>query len=239
MTLRDGEYGFNLIELMVAIAIAGVLLGLGLSSARTMLVSNKTRSAAESMQAGLMMARAEAIRRNAPMRFQLVSNLAAGCTLSSSGQLWIVSQTDQVARGDVSGVCNSQPYTPPDQPDPCSPDPGVCPTTGTPPANCRPTGNPAACASDPWIAYKSPPIGSTDYSTTGTGAGGAGAASTVTFGPIGQVLPNLGSTTTLGMITVTPVSVTDAKTWAVRITPSSGAIKLCDPSKASTDPLGC
>lgn len=240
--LKMRDAGFSLVELMVTIVIAAVLLGLGLGSVRTMMNSTYTRAAADSIVAGLQMAKSEAIRRNTPMRFQLVSTLTNSCAYSSTSALWVASQTDQVTRGQVAGACAATPYIPPDQPDPCNPDPGVCVTPGSP-ANCRPAGNSATCSTDPWIAMKSSSETSPSITVSAATASGSGtAASIVTFGPIGQVLANLdpgsGVPPTLGYVSIAPVNDTEAKTWGVRIS-SNGSVKLCDPSKASTDPMAC
>ena len=47
------ETGYSLIEIVVVLGIAAVLLGLGVGSFQTALVSTRVRSAAESIQAGL------------------------------------------------------------------------------------------------------------------------------------------------------------------------------------------
>ncbi|HEY6895859.1 MAG TPA: GspH/FimT family pseudopilin [Rhodocyclaceae bacterium] len=240
-----GEGGFSLIELMVVIAIAAILLGLGLSGVNTMLVNNKVRAKAESIFAGLQMARAEAIRRNAPMRFALLDSLTASCAPAASGQFWAVTQTDQVSRGVVTGYCESLPYVPPDRPDPCNPNPGICPATdpnGNDAANkdCRPIGNPVTCTNDPWIAYKSGGIASSDATVAATTSSSSGAAAAViTFGPIGQVLTNFDSAAPLGFVLVSPTSDTRAKRWAIRIGSGNGSLKFCDPDKSSPDPMAC
>jgi type IV fimbrial biogenesis protein FimT len=45
----------------------------------------------------------EAVRRNATVRFQLVSNLTSGCALSASSLDWVVSQADP------AGACDAAP----------------------------------------------------------------------------------------------------------------------------------
>lgn len=56
--------GFSLIELMVVIAILGLLLAIGIPSFATWLRNVQIRNAAESLQSGLQFARTEALRRN-------------------------------------------------------------------------------------------------------------------------------------------------------------------------------
>jgi type IV fimbrial biogenesis protein FimT len=64
------QIGFTLIELMVGIAIMGIVLAVGLPSFRTWIENGQIRTGAESMFNGLYLARAEAIRRNEPVQFR-------------------------------------------------------------------------------------------------------------------------------------------------------------------------
>lgn len=86
--------GFTLIELLITIAVLGLVLMIGLPNLATWMANAQIRTAAETMQAGLQLARAEALRRNATVRFQLVDSLAAGCALSANGTNWVVSVAD-------------------------------------------------------------------------------------------------------------------------------------------------
>lgn len=63
--------GVTLIELMIGLAIVGLLMALGLPSFFTFLQNTQVRNAADSIQNGLQVARAEAIRRNALVSFTL------------------------------------------------------------------------------------------------------------------------------------------------------------------------
>ncbi len=58
------------------------------------------RAATEATLNGLQIARSEAVRRNAQVRFQFVSDLTAACALSAISLNWVVSV------GDPSGKCN-------------------------------------------------------------------------------------------------------------------------------------
>jgi type IV fimbrial biogenesis protein FimT len=68
---RAAQSGISLVEILVAIAIVGVIFALGLPSYRTWIQNTQIRTAAESILAGLQVARNEAIRRNAAMQFKL------------------------------------------------------------------------------------------------------------------------------------------------------------------------
>ncbi|GIX23449.1 MULTISPECIES: GspH/FimT family pseudopilin [Caldimonas] len=61
--------GFTLVELMVALAVLAILLGLGVPSFRAMIESNRATSQTNEVLGALHAARAEAIRRNATHRF--------------------------------------------------------------------------------------------------------------------------------------------------------------------------
>ena len=62
--------GFSLIELLIAIVIAGILLALALPSFSSMLRNAKIRNLAGSIVGGLNVAKAEAVRRNQPVSFK-------------------------------------------------------------------------------------------------------------------------------------------------------------------------
>lgn len=68
---RAAQSGMSLIEILVAIAIVGILFALGMPSYGTWIQNTQIRTAAESILAGLQVAKNEAIRRNAPMQFKL------------------------------------------------------------------------------------------------------------------------------------------------------------------------
>lgn len=63
--------GVGLIELMIAIAILGILAALAMPSYNTWIQNTQIRTAAESIQSGIQMARAEAVKQNASVQFDL------------------------------------------------------------------------------------------------------------------------------------------------------------------------
>jgi len=67
------QHGFSLIELLVAIALVGILAVMGAPSFSNWIQSSQVRTAAESISDGLQLARAEAVRRNTTLRFNLTS----------------------------------------------------------------------------------------------------------------------------------------------------------------------
>ena len=91
--------GFTLIELMVTVAVLAALLLAVTPVVRDWMLDIEIRNAAESISSGLTKARAEAVRRNEPVLFSLVSNDSPGlldnnCALSSSSASWVVSLDD-------------------------------------------------------------------------------------------------------------------------------------------------
>src|SRR4026208_2333025 len=81
--MNKRSYGFTLIEVMITLAVLSLLLMVGLPGMATWLQNTQIRASAEATQAGLQVARAEALRRNAPVRFQLVDTLPAGRGLAA------------------------------------------------------------------------------------------------------------------------------------------------------------
>lgn len=82
--------GFTLIELMVGLTIMAFLLMSGLPSMSEWMRNSQMRSAAESIINGLHSARAEAVKRNTSVRFQLTSTLGNDCTVDASGKNWVI-----------------------------------------------------------------------------------------------------------------------------------------------------
>lgn len=95
--------GFSLIEMMLALVIVALFLTMGVPAFSQFLQNTQIRNAAETTLAGINLARAEAIRRNATVRFQLVSDLGSGCSASAEALNWVVSLADP------SGACDAQP----------------------------------------------------------------------------------------------------------------------------------
>jgi len=101
--LNSRSTGASLIELMIGIAIFSTVLGLAAPSFGIWIQNTQVRTASDGVQNGLQLARAEAIRRNKPVRFQLTSSLDSSCALSTTGTDWVVSLDDP------SGACGNAP----------------------------------------------------------------------------------------------------------------------------------
>lgn len=72
--LRLRKSGFTLVELMVVVAVLAALLSIGGPSFMEWIQNSRIRTAAESLQNGLQVARAEAVRRNTNVEFILQAN---------------------------------------------------------------------------------------------------------------------------------------------------------------------
>lgn len=66
--------GYTLVEVMVGIAIAGILLAVGIPNLTHWILANKAKAAAEFYLDGLSMARRQAVTHNARSRFVLTPN---------------------------------------------------------------------------------------------------------------------------------------------------------------------
>lgn len=99
---RSPQSGVSLIELLIGLAIMGLLIMIGLPNMATWLNNSQIRTAGESMLAGLTLARTEAVRRNQIVRFQLVNNLTSTCVVSTTGTDWVVSMDTPVGACDAA-----------------------------------------------------------------------------------------------------------------------------------------
>lgn len=73
LTHRKSQNGVTLIELMIGLAIVGILIAVAAPSFNSWIQNAQVRTAAQSILDGLQLARAEAVRSNAQVRFNLSS----------------------------------------------------------------------------------------------------------------------------------------------------------------------
>lgn len=85
------QRGFNLIELLVVVTIAAVLLGLGVPSFREFMAAQRVKNTAFDFAAALLLARSEAVKRNAAVSVDQASgswqngwNVTAGAATLST-----------------------------------------------------------------------------------------------------------------------------------------------------------
>jgi type IV fimbrial biogenesis protein FimT len=87
--------GFTLIELMVTVAVLGILMALAMPNYTQWIANTRVRTTAEAIQNGLMLAKGEAVRRNAKVQFVLTNNDPVvgnvnTVTAAVSGKAWMV-----------------------------------------------------------------------------------------------------------------------------------------------------
>ena len=85
----SAKRGFTLIELVIAVAVLGILVALGLPAFQDWIHNTQIRTAAESILSGLQAARAEAVKRNGWVQFVLTNPATPG--LATGWQVSLVS----------------------------------------------------------------------------------------------------------------------------------------------------
>lgn len=104
--MRPLSQGFSLLELVVALAIMGILMALGLPSFNEIIRNSTIRGAAESTLSGFQLAKAEALKRNLTIRLAIVDSLDDTCTLLGAGVTapgyWIVSRNSAIGGCDAA-----------------------------------------------------------------------------------------------------------------------------------------
>ena len=94
--LMQRPRGFTLVELMVGIAIVGIVMAVAFPGFTTYIQGSKLSNAAQGYLSGIQLARAEAIRRNLPVQFVLtntpitVANIQNVAGLNIAGPHWLV-----------------------------------------------------------------------------------------------------------------------------------------------------
>jgi type IV fimbrial biogenesis protein FimT len=87
---------------MVAVAIIAVLAALAIPAFSGWILNSRIRATADGIKNGLSLTRAEAIRRNTRVRFQLTSTLDNACAPSLNGLNWIISLDDPTGLCDLA-----------------------------------------------------------------------------------------------------------------------------------------
>jgi len=100
--------GFSLVELMVVVAIIGLLLLVAFPAYTEWIQSSRIRTAAETIQSGLQLARAEAVRRNGTVEFVL-SGTNSAWTVQVPGDPAEVIQQRSAGEGTSLVAVTTQP----------------------------------------------------------------------------------------------------------------------------------
>lgn len=89
------DKGFSAVEMLVVIAILAILAAIAAPSFRAMLLNIQIRSAAESINNGIQLTKAEAVRRNVAVKFTMTSMNGVG---------WTVGCQTPIADGNADGI---------------------------------------------------------------------------------------------------------------------------------------
>lgn len=95
--------GFTLVELMITVAVIGVLAVIAAPSMLAMINNSRLTAQTEELVASLQLARAEAVRRNARVTVCASSN-GTTCASSTSWTRWIAHGMDNTAATPVDDV---------------------------------------------------------------------------------------------------------------------------------------
>ena len=95
--------GFTIIEVLIVVAILGVLAAMGMPSMRDLVASTKVKTATSDLFSSLVFARSEAIKRNAAVEVvpTVATNWNAGWHVRPAGTTQVL-QTQDPITGDVA-----------------------------------------------------------------------------------------------------------------------------------------
>ena len=101
--MRKTQHGFTLVEILAALAVVAILVGIATPSLRQFSANSRTTAATNSLVTALATARSEAIRRSVPVSVCSSSNsqTCADSTTWSSG--WIVFTDASGTAGELDG----------------------------------------------------------------------------------------------------------------------------------------
>lgn len=108
MTARRSNRGFTLIELMVTLTVMAILMAVGVPSFRNFVAGQKVKTVSHDLMTALVIARSEAIKRNASVTLAPVTadTWVSGWTVTAAPAATTVHQQQA-----VSGVTISAPST--------------------------------------------------------------------------------------------------------------------------------
>lgn len=98
------EQGFNLVELVVVVAIVGILASVGIPSFNSTIANMRAKNAASNIYDGLVRARSEAVKRNASIKLVPADTWAKGWQIQlSSNANKVLENSNTTGAVDVSG----------------------------------------------------------------------------------------------------------------------------------------
>ena len=99
------QSGVTLIEFLIGFVVLGVRVALAAPSFRDWMINSQIRTATDGIDNGLKLARSEAVRRNSPVRFRLMSSTASGWAveaLNRTSSSWDSFQIRDAGEGTAS-----------------------------------------------------------------------------------------------------------------------------------------
>ncbi|QIL78593.1 prepilin-type N-terminal cleavage/methylation domain-containing protein [Diaphorobacter sp. HDW4A] len=103
--------GFTMVELMTAISILAILLGLAVPSLTEWVRNNKVRAVANALQNGFRSARADALSRGQPVVLFLtdakVDSSTSSFSVTSNGKYWATLTVPGLMVGETAALLNS------------------------------------------------------------------------------------------------------------------------------------
>jgi type IV fimbrial biogenesis protein FimT len=104
---RGRARGFTLTELMIALAVLGVLAAVGVPAMRDMIVGGRIRSAASDLYESMLIARSEAIKRNTEVRVVPASSgWAGGWTVQIASTSTVLQSRDAISGITISATAS-------------------------------------------------------------------------------------------------------------------------------------
>jgi type IV fimbrial biogenesis protein FimT len=95
------QSGITLIEIVIALAVIGMLMVAGLPAMSGMLANIRVRGAAEEVASGLQLARAEAMKRNQNVTFRVDASEGAGWSVVQDSDQSVITSKPASAGGTV------------------------------------------------------------------------------------------------------------------------------------------
>jgi type IV fimbrial biogenesis protein FimT len=93
--------GISLIEIVIALAVVGMLMVAGLPALSGMLANIRVRGAAEEVAGGLQLARAEAMKRNQNVTFRVDASDGAGWSVVQDSDQSVITGKPATAGGTI------------------------------------------------------------------------------------------------------------------------------------------